>query len=142
MNHETFQEDLPGILLLSHGPFCAALLESAQMIAGEAKNVVALPLLENADIGEYGANAMRTFHSMPEGSIVLFDLASGTPFNQMMLNSNGERFSGLCGVSLPILIEALALREVLQGDELIDALASSGHEAIVNIASFFEEEDG
>ena len=43
MKQETFTPGLPGILLLSHGPFCQALLESAQMIAGEAANVVAMP---------------------------------------------------------------------------------------------------
>ena len=53
MKQENFVENIPGILLLSHGPFCQALLESAQMIGGEAVNVVALPLLENASIDEY-----------------------------------------------------------------------------------------
>lgn len=77
MKQENFVENIPGILLLSHGPFCQALLESAQMIGGEAVNVVALPLLENASIDEYGEKAMQTFKQMPEGSIVLFDLASG-----------------------------------------------------------------
>ena len=94
MKQENFVENIPGILLLSHGPFCQALLESAQMIGGEAVNVVALPLLENASIDEYGEKAMQTFKQMPEGSIVLFDLASGTPFNQMMMKSGGEEFPG------------------------------------------------
>ena len=101
MKQENFVENIPGILLLSHGPFCQALLESAQMIGGEAVNVVALPLLENASIDEYGEKAMQTFKQMPEGSIVLFDLASGTPFNQMMMKSGGEEFPGLCGIVAP-----------------------------------------
>ena len=105
MKQENFVENIPGILLLSHGPFCQALLESAQMIGGEAVNVVALPLLENASIDEYGEKAMQTFKQMPEGSIVLFDLASGTPFNQMMMKSGGEEFPGLCGMNLPVLLE-------------------------------------
>lgn len=65
MKQENFVENIPGILLLSHGPFCQALLESAQMIGGEAVNVVALPLLENASIDEYGEKAMQTFKQMP-----------------------------------------------------------------------------
>ena len=98
MKQENFVENIPGILLLSHGPFCQALLESAQMIGGEAVNVVALPLLENASIDEYGEKAMQTFKQMPEGSIVLFDLASGTPFNQMMMKSHeGQRASRPAG---------------------------------------------
>ena len=30
MKQENFVENIPGILLLSHGPFCQALLESAR----------------------------------------------------------------------------------------------------------------
>lgn len=138
MENNTFRADLPGILLLSHGPFCAALLESAQMIAGTAENVVALPLHEQDDINEYGRNAMQTLRAMPEGTIVLFDLASGTPFNQMMMQSGGEAFYGLCGMSLPLLLEALTLREFMQGEELISALVSAGQSAVVSIASFFD----
>lgn len=138
MKQNNFIPNLPGILLLSHGPFCQALLESAQMIAGEAQNVMAMPLFENSDINMYGQEAMETLRAMPEGSIVLFDLASGTPFNQMMMQSAGEEFPGLCGVSLPVLLEALALREVMQGEELIETLEESAKAAVVNIHSFFE----
>ena len=138
MKQENFVENIPGILLLSHGPFCQALLESAQMIGGEAVNVVALPLLENASIDEYGEKAMQTFKQMPEGSIVLFDLASGTPFNQMMMKSGGEEFPGLCGMNLPVLLEAMTLREAMKGSELVALLEESAKAAVVNIKSFFE----
>ena len=133
MKQENFVENIPGILLLSHGPFCQALLESAQMIGGEAVNVVALPLLENASIDEYGEKAMQTFKQMPEGSIVLFDLASGTPFNQMMMKSGGE-----CGMNLPVLLEAMTMREAMKGSELVALLEESAKAAVVNIKSFFE----
>ena len=117
---------------------CQALLESAQMIGGEAVNVVALPLLENASIDEYGEKAMQTFKQMPEGSIVLFDLASGTPFNQMMMKSGGEEFPGLCGMNLPVLLEAMTMREAMKGSELVALLEESAKAAVVNIKSFFE----
>ncbi len=139
MNIGVFESNIPGILLMSHGPLCQALLESAKMLGGEAANVVALPLFENADIEAYGAEAMAIYRSMPQGSIVLFDLAGGTPFNQMLMKSNGESFSGMCGVNLPILMEALALRESLQGDALIDALMESASMSIVNLKGFFME---
>lgn len=138
MKQNNFVENLAGILLLSHGPFCQALLESAQMITGEAQNVVAMPLMENSNIEMYGKEAMEVFHAMPEGSIVLFDLASGTPFNQMMIQSGGEKFPGLCGVNLPVLLEALTMREIMQGDELINLLAESAKEAVIDIRGFFE----
>ena len=60
MKQENFVENIPGILLLSHGPFCQALLESAQMIGGEAVNVVALPLLEKKLHGFAAPDAVLT----------------------------------------------------------------------------------
>jgi len=138
-DNQLFQKDLPGILLLSHGPLCTALLESARMIVGETPNAVALPLLENADVNEYGANAMRLFRSMPEGSIILFDIASGTPFNQMLTQCGGQRFSGLCGMNLAVLLDAFSLRDVMKGDELIRALKETAHDSIVDLESFFSE---
>ena len=98
----------------------------------------ALPLLENASIDEYGEKAMQTFKQMPEGSIVLFDLASGTPFNQMMMKSGGEEFPGLCGMNLPVLLEAMTMREAMKGSELVALLEESAKAAVVNIKSFFE----
>ena len=147
MRNDTFEKDLPGILLLSHGPLCTALLESARMIMGEAPNTVALPLLENADVSEYGANAIRLFRSMPEivkdyqnvYDIILFDIASGTPFNQVLTQCGGEKFSGLCGMNLAILLEALSLRDMMKGDELIRSLQETAHESIVNLENFFSE---
>ena len=97
-----------------------------------------MPLFENASIEEYGEQAMQTFKEMPEGSIVLFDLASGTPFNQMMMKSGGEEFPGLCGMNLPVLLEAMTMREAMKGSELVALLEESAKAAVVNIKSFFE----
>ena len=71
-------------------------------------------------------------------SIVLFDLASGTPFNQMMMKSGGEEFPGLCGMNLPVLLEAMTMREAMKGSELVALLEESAKAAVVNIKSFFE----
>ena len=97
-----------------------------------------MPLFENASIEEYGEQAMQTFKEMPEGSIVLFDLASGTPFYQMMMKSGGEAFPGLCGMNLPVLFETMTMREAMKGDELITLLEESAKAAVVNIKGFFE----
>ena len=59
MKQENFVENIPGILLLSHGPFCQALLESAQMIGGEAVNVVALPLEMGCYTIAYNPNVLE-----------------------------------------------------------------------------------
>jgi len=130
--------ELPGILILSHGTLCRNLIEAAKMIHGDAEGVTALPLEEGCSLPAYASNAVAVFKSMPEGSIVLFDMLFGTPFNQFITALEGNTIHGLCGVNLPVLIEALAFRENLRGAELIKALENSAHESIVNVSEFIE----
>lgn len=131
--------ELPGILILSHGPLCTAMIESAKMIVGETPNVTALPFRAEDDLEQYGLRANAIYSAMPEGSIVLYDLFSGTPFNQMLARCGGRPIDGLCGVSLPVLLDALSMRECMSGDALVRALEESAHAGIVNVRTFMQD---
>lgn len=126
----------PGILVLSHGPLCTALIESARMIAGDVEGVQALPLEPGRDVAAYADQACALLDAMPEGSIVLFDLFAGTPFNQVIARFRERSLPALCGVSLPMLLDANTMRETLSGQELIRAVEESAHESLVNVADF------
>ncbi|MCD8069486.1 MAG: PTS sugar transporter subunit IIA [Lachnospiraceae bacterium] len=130
--------NLPGILILSHGALCEGLLGSAKMIYGDFDGVKAMPFYDGSDIRAYGEDVMRLYGEMPEGSIILFDLFCGTPFNQVLERCARKKIFGLCGVNLSILLEALNLRESMRGQELIEALAETGRESLVDVKSFFE----
>lgn len=109
------------------------------MIAGELENVQALPFGEQDDLEAYGQRAREMYAAMPEGSIVLFDLFSGTPFNQMMARCEGMEVEGLCGLSLPMLLDALSMREFLSGGELVQALAESARAGVVDVGEFMHQ---
>ncbi|MCI8294198.1 MAG: PTS mannose transporter subunit IIB [Hespellia sp.] len=134
------EKNIPGILILSHGPFCEAVIESAKMIAGEMENVVGIPLEAGCDMEEYAAKVINTYQALPKGSIVLFDLQSGTPFNQLVSYCAGNEvpLDALCGVNLPILLEAWTLRNSVSGSELVKALENAGHESLVNVTEYIK----
>lgn len=133
-------ENIPGILVLSHGPLCEALIESAEMICGPLENVKALPFLSGADLDEYGKSAKECYDAMPEGSIILFDLFGGTPFNQMIARNDGKSsMHGLCGVNLPLLIEAANLRMSFDGQDLIDKIKEAAGASIVDLEEFLTD---
>ena len=46
----------PAIIVMSHGPFCVGLIESAKMVYGEMTGVEALPLEEGMDPEVYERN--------------------------------------------------------------------------------------
>jgi PTS system mannose-specific IIA component/D-glucosaminate-specific PTS system IIA component len=131
--------DIPGILILSHGQLCNALISSAKMINGEMYGVVALPFEEGMNLKSYTQNAKTILMGMPEGSVILFDLFSGTPFNQLLLLYNDVKIYGLCGASLPMLLDALMFRETMRGAELVKELEKSAHASIVNVGEFLEK---
>lgn len=61
---EKINPDLPGIVILSHGPFAVALLETAQLIFGEADNIAAFslePEMISTHTEKHLSRPMRTF---------------------------------------------------------------------------------
>lgn len=126
----------PGILILSHGPLCNALIESAKLISGDVDGIVGLPLEPGCDVGAYADQACAALREMPEGSIILFDLFAGTPFNQLVARFQAQPFHALCGVNLPMLLDANTMRETLSGAELVRAVAEAAQESIVNVGDF------
>lgn len=47
---ENMNPEVPGIILLSHGPFAVSLVETASMLFGDAENIAAYSL-EPGEIG-------------------------------------------------------------------------------------------
>lgn len=134
MNNDTSAR--PGILILSHGPLCNALIESAKLISGDVDGIVGLPLEPGCDVSAYADRACAMLNEMPEGSIILFDLFAGTPFNQLVARFQEQPFCALCGVNLPMLLDANTMRETLSGAELIRAVEEAAQESIVNVNDF------
>lgn len=131
---ERTETGLPAILLMSHGPLCNAILESAVMINNDTEEIYTLPFTESTGLDEYREKAAALYKTLPEGSIVLFDLFCGTPFNQMAMT--GERIYGLSGLNLPMLVDAMAFRRSMRGAELIKALSESAKDGIVSMEEF------
>lgn len=132
----------PGILILTHGPLCTALIESAQLISGDVEGIVGLPLEPGRDVSSYAGEACALLDSMPDGSIILFDLFAGTPFNQLVAQFREHPFLALCGVNLPMLLDANTMRESLSGEALLRAVEESARESIVNVNDFIAEVNG
>lgn len=139
---ENMDRNIPGILLMTHGQLCNGLIDSATMIGADVEtNVFALPFLETTDLTDYVQQAVEYLRVMPDGSIVLLDLFSGTPFNQLLQVCFAENLEihALCGVNLPILLEACVMRESMAGEELIDALREAGINSLVNAGEYLRE---
>lgn len=133
--------DVPGIILLSHGPLARGCLETAKMLAGDAENLAAFSLEEGADLDEYTAAFMNAFNKMPEGTIFLVDLLGGTPCNQLMKASRtSEReICAATGMNVSLVLMAIDERGDVSGRELIETIIKPENNGISNVCELLDK---
>ena len=142
---ETINPDVPGIILLSHGPFAVSLVETAGMLFGDAENIAAYSLDPGDDIDHYRESFVETINEFPEGTVIMVDLFGGTPCNQVMryIQETEKPLEIVAGMNLPMLVNALMARESLAGQDFsLDAVAN-GQAGIlrVDVEGFLSDDD-
>lgn len=125
---------MTAILLVSHGGFAKALLETAEMIMGpqELTAAVGLGPTDSLEVfQEKLEQALASFHGAP--TLVLTDIFSGTPFNTVVRLSQTHSFRHLTGINLPLLNEALVSRDFSSPEELAATLMESAPAAFQDV---------
>ena len=137
---EVIVPDVPGVLLLSHGGFAVGCLETIKMLAGDVPNLAAFSLEEGMEPSEFIDAAMMALEAFPEGSIVLLDLLGGTPYNQTLLyvRAHGSKVDALAGFNIPMVMQALELRDDCRGRELVDSLFNLNNNGIYNVSELID----
>jgi PTS system mannose-specific IIA component len=129
-----------GILLVTHGPMGRAMLDSAEMIVGKQKNVQAVALTPEANLDtlrqEVKLAASRV--DAGQGVLVLVDLFGGTPANAVASNLPAHAYRCLCGVNLPMLLEALETRGRMALPELAAHVEEIACQSVVNLNTALE----
>lgn len=128
--------DLPGLILLSHGPLSRGLLQSFELVFGDAENLVAIELEEGDDPDAFIKAAVDAYERMPDGSVFLLDVFGGTPFNKVMeffLGSN-KPIRAVCGMNLGMLMEGVVSRDE-SSDDLPERLAAYGTSSVIDVGT-------
>lgn len=142
---EKINDNLPGIILLSHGPFAVSLVETAQMIFGDSENIAAFSLEAGDDIDKYRESFVEMIGKFPKGSLIMVDLFGGTPCNQVMryIQEKEETLEVAAGMNLPMLINAVMSREELSGKEFSTDTVENGKKGIfrIDVEGFLKDDD-
>lgn len=124
-----------GVLLLTHGGIGQALLDAADHVLGvPQKNARALGILPQDDPAEALTRARAALAAVDsgQGAIVFVDMFGATPSNLAARLLAPGRVEGLAGVSLPMLVRALAYRH-LAIEEVLSRAIEAGTRGQVNM---------
>ena len=135
------QSDIPGIILLSHGPLASGLLGTMEMVLGTVENVTALELEEGDHTEEYRKRIAEIAVAMPEKSVFLMDIFGGSPFNQVIqyFLENSKEIRAVSGMNLGMLMAAVNARQNNDFD-MIEEITKMGKEAVINIGKQWNEQ--
>ena len=137
------EQEIPGILILTHGLFGQELIKSAEMIIGSQMHVTAISLLPGMDLTEFMTAVKAALEILPEESLILCDLFGGTPANVAAAVKIEYSVQAVAGVNLSMLIEACCQRLSLRGSSLTEAVTAAGSNGCrcLEIISAEEEEN-
>lgn len=98
------------ILLMTHGSFCEALLNSTELILGKMENIKAFPLLPGISPEEYTATITKHLEENGKEAYILTDIQGGTPCNVACSLSRKYDLDVFSGLNMAMLISLDELR--------------------------------
>ena len=130
------------IMIMNHGRFGEVLIASAELIVGTLEQVEAVSLTAGTSIEEYYEKTEALIQASRGKVLILTDLFGGTPCNVAMMLREKYNAKVLCGVNLPMLIEAANLRDTVGCvEELAEAVLDTGRAGVLEPSAEAEEEE-
>lgn len=123
---------MQSLLIMTHGNFGKALLESAELIVGEQKNVGTMSVFLADDVEKLKEEMLEKVNLLDTsaGLIVLTDIVGGTPTNLASSLLTSEEVVLVSGVNLPVLLEILMNREAEQSS-VIQSIPAAYEQGLV-----------
>ncbi|GEN87101.1 PTS sugar transporter subunit IIA [Oceanobacillus sp. FSL W8-0428] len=119
-----------GILVMTHGDFGKAAIESAQLIVGEQENyeTISVFVVDNLDDLKQEMEDKVASLDTSKGLLILTDIVGGTPINLASNLLTRENTMIASGVNLPLLLEVLMNRgkEISELEEVIQTAYAQG----------------
>jgi mannose PTS system EIIA component len=131
-----------GVLIVTHGEFGNALLDTLKMILGETEAMVSVPLLSRdspENLRMKMEKAVDQVDPKAQGALILVDMLGGTPFNVGIQLATTRNVKVITGVNLPMLIKVVSHREDTDLDALSLDIQQTTREGVVTSVELFKK---
>ncbi|BES66664.1 PTS sugar transporter subunit IIA [Gottschalkiaceae bacterium SANA] len=127
--------EMTKILLLTHGEWGQALINSVRMIMGETDGVVAIPLMPEETLTDYYQKVRGELDVNPR-ALVITDLFGGTPSNVAARLSQDFPIQVIAGLNAPMLMDAIMTRTLAIDDADRSArIVETGSTSCLNVVN-------
>ena len=128
------------IILVSHGKYAKAMLESAQLIVGEQEDVTAFEFNLGDSVDQLQESVSKEINKTKDKGeiLVLTDMFSGSPFNAVSALMEENSIYHITGINLPILLEILTMRNDTSAEEICNSVMEKGKDTIIYVNKFIE----
>lgn len=129
------------IIMVSHGYYAKAMLESAQLIAGEQEHICVFGLHLGDSVDQLREEVSNTIEKIQKNGevLVLTDMFSGSPFNVVVSLMQHYSFHHITGINLPILLEILMNRDTGSAEEICRDVLNKAKDTVIDVNKYFEE---
>ncbi len=125
----------PWLVVISHGNFGKELVNSCEMILGKMDNIHCFSLEPGMAPEQLLEDVTALVDAAPQNVIIFTDIYAGTPSNVATIFARRKGYPVICGMNLPMLIEAEMQRHDVAFEELIEKIIDAGSHSIKNITS-------
>lgn len=123
-----------GIIVMTHGSLSQGIVDASELICGPSPQIETLSLRREDNVDDLAKNFAEAVARMDtgEGVLVLVDLMGGSPCNvASMALREAKNFHLVCGVNLPMLLEAIMTRDSgATVEELAQTCRTAGTEGV------------
>ena len=119
------------IVVASHGELARALVNTAELIAGQQADIRYYSLMPGDDVRGF-QNSLAEVVAQERPTLILVDMAGGTPWNiaLQVAAQNNEAVRIVSGVNLPMLLEVTFSRQGMTVDQLATLALQTGAQAV------------
>lgn len=129
------------VVIISHGAFCEGLLDTLKMVSGSDYGVKAVSLAPGETPEDYRQRLANVLDTESE-TIVLSDIAGGTPFQSALYLAKDYKLTVISGMNFPMLL-TIAFECSLDDGKTVEEIskhATSEHTLGVQIKTMNKKE--